>query len=212
MADISRLPQPQEKYWNWQQYASCRGVDSSLFFHPENERGEAREVRDKQAKILCASCRVRAECAAHALALHEPYGVWGGMSEGERASLRGESKPILRKRNSSPGRLYIAPKGTVRRYELSDRAWSVVAPVVAPSHIGRPARDRRQVLNGILWKLSTGETWREMPTHYGPWKTVYEQFRRWSTDGTWRKLLHRIAANPDIVRDLDWSITGGGDE
>ncbi|SBU94222.1 Putative transposase of IS4/5 family (DUF4096), partial [Streptomyces sp. Ncost-T6T-1] len=51
--------------------------------------------------------------------------------------------------------------------------------------MGRPVRDRRQVLDGILWKLSTGAAWRDLPERYGPWKTVYERFRRWSADGTW---------------------------
>ena len=39
------------------------------------------------AKAVCQTCPVRAECAAHALAAREPYGVWGGFTEAERLRL-----------------------------------------------------------------------------------------------------------------------------
>ncbi|MGW6416992.1 IS5-like element ISMra2 family transposase, partial [Streptomyces sp. NPDC055055] len=38
----------------------------------------------------------------------------------------------------------------VRRHELTDQAWEVIGPLLAPPRMGRPVRDRRQVLNGIL--------------------------------------------------------------
>jgi WhiB family redox-sensing transcriptional regulator len=84
MADVSRLPGPVADLWDWQLLAACRGADSSVFFHPEGERGAARRNRELQAKAICAGCPVRAECAAHALTVREPYGVWGGMSEEDR--------------------------------------------------------------------------------------------------------------------------------
>lgn len=43
--------------------------------------------REQAAKALCQVCPVRAECAAHALAAREPYGVWGGFTETERIRL-----------------------------------------------------------------------------------------------------------------------------
>jgi WhiB family redox-sensing transcriptional regulator len=84
MADVSRLPGPVADRWDWQLLAACRGQDSSLFFHPEGERGAARRDRELHAKTICAGCPVRQECATHALAVREPYGVWGGLSEEER--------------------------------------------------------------------------------------------------------------------------------
>ncbi|WP_435881422.1 transposase, partial [Streptomyces parvulus] len=42
----------------------------------------------------------------------------------------------------------------VRRHELTDESWAVIEPFLAPPRMGRPVRDRRQVVNGILWKLS----------------------------------------------------------
>jgi WhiB family redox-sensing transcriptional regulator len=92
MADFSRLPGPNADLWDWQLVAACRGVDSSLFFHPEGERGAARSAREASAKEVCMRCPVRAECATHALAVREPYGVWGGLTEDEREEMMGRSR------------------------------------------------------------------------------------------------------------------------
>ncbi|KFG00016.1 WhiB family transcriptional regulator [Streptomyces europaeiscabiei] len=95
MADFSRLPGPNADLWDWQLLAACRGVDSSLFFHPEGERGAARSARENSAKEVCMRCPVRAQCAAHALAVREPYGVWGGLTEDEREELMGRARHRL---------------------------------------------------------------------------------------------------------------------
>jgi len=87
MADVSRLPGPNADVWDWQLDGSCRGEDSDLFFHPEGERGPSRLSRELAAKSVCARCPVIAQCAAHALTVREPYGVWGGMSEDDRESI-----------------------------------------------------------------------------------------------------------------------------
>ena len=50
-------------------------------------RGEARETRETAAKAVCAACPVRTQCLEHALAVREPYGVWGGLSEHEAGRL-----------------------------------------------------------------------------------------------------------------------------
>ena len=87
MAEISRLPGPNADLWDWQLRGTCRGQDPELFFHPEGERGPSRRNRESAAKAVCAGCPVLRECARHALAVREPYGVWGGMSEDEREAI-----------------------------------------------------------------------------------------------------------------------------
>lgn len=87
MADTRRLPIPVTAIWDWQMRGACRGMDSALFFHPEGERGPARANREADAKQVCQGCPVLAQCRAHALTVHEPYGVWGGLSEAERDEL-----------------------------------------------------------------------------------------------------------------------------
>lgn len=89
MADTSRLPGPHLDYWQWQLDAACRGMDSAAFFHPPSERNAARERRVEQAKAICRTCPAIQDCLAHALRTREPYGVWGGRSEDERAELLG---------------------------------------------------------------------------------------------------------------------------
>lgn len=74
--------------WSWQLQGACRGMDSSLFFHPEYERGRARTAREERAKAICRECPVVRQCAAHALSVREPYGVWGAMTVEERRRQR----------------------------------------------------------------------------------------------------------------------------
>jgi WhiB family transcriptional regulator, redox-sensing transcriptional regulator len=87
MSNLSRLPGPFAEVWEWQRNGACRGRDSAQFFHPDGERGASRTRREIAAKAVCRSCPVRPECAAHALAAREPYGVWGGFTEAERLRL-----------------------------------------------------------------------------------------------------------------------------
>ncbi|WP_308116944.1 WhiB family transcriptional regulator [Pseudonocardia sp. WMMC193] len=87
MADTRRLPPALLEQWEWQKHAACRGMDSTLFFHPEAERGPSRTAREQRAKQICAACPVLETCRRHALSAEEPYGVWGGLSEHERLSL-----------------------------------------------------------------------------------------------------------------------------
>ncbi|MFD3583650.1 WhiB family transcriptional regulator [Streptomyces sp. NPDC058683] len=75
-------------YWNWQQHALCRGMDSSVFFSPPGEQGAEKRTRENEARAVCRRCPVIEACAWTAIRGPEPYGVWGGMSEGDRRQLR----------------------------------------------------------------------------------------------------------------------------
>ncbi len=99
LTDVSALPGPNADLWDWQLRARCRELPHTVFFHPWGERGERRHEREATAKLVCRSCPVIAECAAHALAAREQYGVWGGMGEDERrAILRGSGRRDRRPR------------------------------------------------------------------------------------------------------------------
>ena len=72
----------------WQQQGLCRATDSSVFFAPMTfEHKPEREAREAKAKLICAACPVRGQCLDWALAVREPYGVWGGCSESERKQI-----------------------------------------------------------------------------------------------------------------------------
>jgi WhiB family redox-sensing transcriptional regulator len=97
-----RLPPPVTEIWDWQLRAACRGLDGGVFVHPDRERGSARAAREMKAKQICRTCPVLQQCRRHALAVREPYGVWGGLSKPERDALldRGHRPPL---RLASPG-------------------------------------------------------------------------------------------------------------
>ena len=69
--------------------AACRGMDVDVFYHPPAGTQPQRERRIAQAKAICAQCPVITQCRQHALEAREPYGIWGGLSEQERADLLG---------------------------------------------------------------------------------------------------------------------------
>jgi WhiB family redox-sensing transcriptional regulator len=70
-------------------------MDSGSFFHPDGERGPARARREARAKAVCLACPVLEMCRRHALAVHEPYGIWGGLSEAERENIIKSDKRAL---------------------------------------------------------------------------------------------------------------------
>ncbi|BCL25094.1 transposase [Streptomyces tuirus] len=64
----------------------------------------------------------------------------------------------------------------------------------------------RQVLNGMVYKIRTGISWRDLPERYGPWKTVYTRFRRYALDGVFTQALQQIQARADAAGDIDWLV------
>ncbi len=95
-----------------------------------------------------------------------------------------------------------------RRHELTDDQWTRLAPHLPPQKppTGKPNRDHRTVVNGILWKLRTGAPWRDLPERYGPWQTAYTRFRRWQQAGVWDRALAALQADADARGELDWSL------
>ena len=96
----------------------------------------------------------------------------------------------------------------VGRHEITDKAWARIEPLLPknPPRGGRWA-DHRTVLNGILWRERTGVPWPDLPERYGPWKTVYNRFRRWSLDGTWERILEHVVVKDDSVGTVVWEVS-----
>lgn len=94
------------------------------------------------------------------------------------------------------------------RHELQDLEWELVNPLVPKStaKTGRPPRDRRQMLNGVLWVLSTGSQWRDVPERFGPWETVYGYFRSWRADGVFDRILAALHLRMDRDGKIDWDL------
>ena len=94
------------------------------------------------------------------------------------------------------------------RHRLTDKQWELIAEVFDPAkRMGRPPRDRRTILDGILWILRTGSPWRDLPAEFGPWQTVWDLFNRWNQDGTLIKILERLRLQQELDPEL-WCIDG----
>ncbi|MBO7936591.1 IS5 family transposase [Streptomyces sp. S9] len=94
----------------------------------------------------------------------------------------------------------------MRRHELTDQAWELLAPLIPRAATGRPRVSDRQVINGMVYKIRTGISWRDLPERYGPWQTVYTRFRRYALDGVFTRALQQIQARADAAGDIDWLV------
>ena len=86
-----------------------------------------------------------------------------------------------------------------RRHELTDDQWQQICGLL-PAERGRkarPARSNRVMVNAMLWILRTGAPWRDMPSHYPPWQSVYTRFSRWSKQGIWQNAAAKPAEDAE---------------
>ena len=92
------------------------------------------------------------------------------------------------------------------RDELTNEQWARLRPLLPAQRPprGRPARDHRTVLSGMLWVLRTGAPWRDLPERFGPWSTVWSRFRRWTAAGVWQRILRALQRTADRDGRLDW--------
>jgi transposase len=96
----------------------------------------------------------------------------------------------------------------MERHALSEEQWERLRPLLPPPprSRGRPRRDDRTVVAGILWRLATGIPWRDLPDRFGPWRTVSSRFRRWQQAGVWERALATLQAEADATGELDWTL------
>ena len=98
------------------------------------------------------------------------------------------------------------------RHRLTDDQWDCIKDIFpAPARTGRPPRDRRTIVDGILWILRTGSPWRDLPEKFNPWGTVWDLFDKWNGDGTLDEILQRLRAAHVDVDEIDdelWCIDG----
>lgn len=85
---------------------------------------------------------------------------------------------------------------------LSDRQFSRIRPYFPVSH-GVPRTDDRKVISGIIHVIRNGMRWRDAPVEYGPHKTLYNRFVRWSRMGVFDRIFSNLAGNdgnPDTIQ------------
>lgn len=97
---------------------------------------------------------------------------------------------------------------TIRRQELTDQQWAVLAPLLPRQRpkTGRPNADHRTVRTGLLWKIRTGAPWRDVPERYGSWHTLYRRFRRWRVAGMGDQVFAAVQRQAAAAGEVDWGI------
>jgi WhiB family redox-sensing transcriptional regulator len=74
---------------DWQEQAACRNYDNVLFFGPDQGESELeKQAREARAKAVCQRCPVSDPCLEFAMETNQKYGIWGGLTDKERASLK----------------------------------------------------------------------------------------------------------------------------
>lgn len=89
----------------------------------------------------------------------------------------------------------------MKRHELAKKQWEQIEPLLPPERTGkrgRPRKDNRTMLNGMLWIVRSGAQGRELPEIYGPWQSVYTRFAKWRDDGTLEAIFHELSADADM--------------
>ena len=94
--------------------------------------------------------------------------------------------------------------------DLTAAQWAILAPLLPLAKPGGRPRsvDLREVVNGILYVLRSGCSWRMMPHDLPPWQTGYKHFRQWSADGAWERVNDalRSQARTAAARDPEPSV------
>jgi len=87
--------------------------------------------------------------------------------------------------------------------------WARIEPVLPPvkGAMGRPMRPHRTLVEGSIFRLRTGVAWRDLPTEFGPWQTVWKRHYRFSLDGTWDRVLLALQVQADANDEIDWRVS-----
>jgi putative transposase len=86
--------------------------------------------------------------------------------------------------------------------DLTRAQWERLAPLLPPPKPGGRPRtvDLREVVNGILYRVREGCTWRALPHDLPPWGTVHMYFRKWRRDGTWTRAHDLLRERVRVAR------------
>jgi len=81
---------------------------------------------------------------------------------------------------------------------LSDAEWARIEPLLPRGRRGAHRVDDRRVISGIINMLRSGARWRDCPTIYGPYTTIYNRFNRWSRQGLWFAIFEALTGHSGI--------------
>ncbi|HMA91810.1 MAG TPA: transposase [Polyangiaceae bacterium] len=93
--------------------------------------------------------------------------------------------------------------------DLTDEQWERIEPLLPKPRVrqdgrGRPWRDSREVMSGVLWVIRTGAPWADLPHHYPPYQTCHRRFQQWVRSGALKKVLaalgHQLSESSPLCR------------
>lgn len=91
-----------------------------------------------------------------------------------------------------------AERPGVKHMDLTVEQWAIIEPLI-PRELsrgngkGRPRRNAREILNGILWILRTGAQWQDLPDRYPPYQTCHRRFQEWNRAELLPTILRALA-------------------
>jgi len=176
---------------------------------PRPHPGRPARIRRDDARLLGqVAAHPDATLAEHCALWKEQTGYPPSLSTMSRTLVRAgcerRPKPTAPRPPPAPNKPHteaaVAPSPSPRSHpisaerhpyptDLTDAEWAILEPLVPkPKGGGRPARDRREILDAICYVVRTGCAWRYLPHDFPPWQTVYHYFRIWRLDGTWERI------------------------
>lgn len=95
-----------------------------------------------------------------------------------------------------------------RLYAITEEYFrKTIAPLITASYKrqGRPSKTGDYIFFcGVLYILRTGISWRDLPTCFGSWHTVYTRFKRWSENGLFWSLLYKLQQQKCVAVEMIW--------
>jgi len=93
---------------------------------------------------------------------------------------------------------------------LTDKQWEKIQDLVPDGPVrsdgkGRPWRDKREVLEGVLWIVKTGARWRDLPKDYPPYQTCHRRFQQWVESGVFDKVIEALVKDLQERGGIDMS-------
>ena len=86
------------------------------------------------------------------------------------------------------------------RFVITDEVWAQISPVLSgkPTDCGVTGKDTRLFLEAVLWRVRAGSPWRDLPTGFGNWNSIFIRFKRWAKRGVFERIFERLSGDRDF--------------
>lgn len=86
------------------------------------------------------------------------------------------------------------------RRKLNDDQWKRIAPLMRGKvgDRGRSGGNNREFIEAVLWIARTGSPWRDLPSEFGRWNSIYVRFTRWSDKDVWQTIFAVLRQDADF--------------